>query len=184
MAPYMFLIVAVIVALWLGQPRSGRWGAAKWVVAFLGLVLLVPNLSSGSWHSRFDNPPLFTTSAYRSVIRPGSIVLPLPFAQWGESMLWQAETGFSFRMADGYVGALLPSGYAHDLGVLSSPQIQPKPSAFAAFLAARHVSTVIVGAHDPGTWPRVLAVLGLHPKAIDGTLVYSLPSSDAVPTPP
>lgn len=177
MAIYMFLIVGIIVALWLGQTRTGRLGAAKWLVAGAALVTLVPNLGSGLWSARFDNPSLFTTAAYRSVIRPGSIVLPLPFAMWGASMLWQAETGFSFRMADGYVGALLPSGYARDLGVLSSPQVQPQPAAFAAFLAKRHVSTVLVDAHDPGPWPQVLSALGLHPRLLAGVLVYTLPGS-------
>ncbi|MFZ0215848.1 MAG: hypothetical protein WAM30_07875, partial [Candidatus Dormiibacterota bacterium] len=181
MAPYMFLIVALIVSIWLGQPRHGRLGVAKWVVAAAGLVMLVPNLSFGLWHTKLENPPLFTTSAYRSVIRPGSIVLALPFAIAGQSMLWQAEAGFSFRMADGYVGALSPSGYAHDLGALSSPQIQPEPPAFAAFLAKRHVSTVLVDAHQPGTWPHVLGALGLHARPMGGVLVYTLPRAAATP---
>lgn len=177
MSIYMFLIVAVIVALWLGQPRTGRLGAAKWIVAGAALVTLVPNLGSGLWHAQADNPPLFTTSAYRSVIRPGSIVLPLPFAIDGSSMLWQAETGFRFRMPDGYVGALAPSVYARELGQLASPQVPPQQSALAAFLTARHVNTVLVDVHDAGSWPQVLATLGLHPRLLDGVFVYALPGS-------
>ncbi|MDQ6775135.1 MAG: hypothetical protein M3071_02705, partial [Actinomycetota bacterium] len=183
MGIYMFLIVAIIVALWLGQARPGRVGAAKWVIAAAALVALVPNLGSGLWHTRIENPPLFTTSAYRSVVRPGSIVLPLPFAMWGSSMLWQAETGFSFRMADGYVGALLPSGYARDLGVLSSPQIQPQPPALAAFLAKRRVNVVLVDAHNSGPWPKALSALGLHPRLMGGVLVYTMPGSGATGAP-
>ncbi len=125
MAVFMFLIVGVIVSLWLGQARGGRLAVAKWVVAAAALVTLVPNLGSGLWYTPVDNPPLFTTAAYRSVVRPGSIVLPLPFAMWGSSMLWQAETGFAFRMADGYVGALLPPGYARDLGVPRARRSSP-----------------------------------------------------------
>lgn len=184
MAIYMFLIVAVIVAIWLGQPRRGSAGAAKWVVAAAAVVTLVPNLGAGLWHARIENPRLFTTSAYRSVVRPGSITLPLPFAMWGASMLWQAETGFGFRMADGYVGALLPPGYARDLGVLSSPQIPPQPQPFATFLAKRRVSTVLVDAANPGTWPQVLAALGLRPRLVDGVLAYALPGPRSAGAPP
>ena len=177
MAIYMFLIVAVIVAIWLGQPRRGRLGAAKWVGAAAALAMLVPNLGSGLWHTPTENPPLFTTSAYRTVIRPGSIVLPLPFAMYGSSMLWQAEAGFSFRMADGYVGAVAPSGWARDLGSLSNPQVPPQPSALAAVLAERHVSTVLLDAHDAGAWPQVLGALGLHARLVGGVFVYPLPAS-------
>jgi hypothetical protein len=158
-------------------------GVAKWVLAAAAVVTLVPNVGSALWHTRVDNPSLFTTSAYRSVVRPGSIVLALPFAQWGSSMLWQAETGFGFRMADGYVGALLPSGYARDLGVLSSPQVQPQPSALAAFLAKRRVNTVLVDAAKPGPWPQTLSALGLDPRLVDGVLVYALPGSGAPAAP-
>ena len=177
MAIYMFLIVAVITAMWLGQGRPGRVGAAKWVVAGAAVLTLVPNLGFGLWNTRIHNPPLFTTSDYRAVVHPGSIVLALPFATRSPSMLWQAETDFRFRMADGYVGALLPSLYAHDLGVLSSPQVPPRPTALAAFLAKRHVSTVLVDAGRPEAWPQALAVLGLRPRLVDGVLVYTLPGS-------
>jgi hypothetical protein len=173
---YMFLLVAVIVALWLSEPRHGRVGSAKWVVAALGVATLVPNVSSGLWHSRPDNPSLFTSSAYRSVLRSGETVLPLPFAMWGTSMLWQAETGFSFRMADGYLGALLPPSYARDLGTLSSPQIQPDPAVLEDFLADRGVSTVLVDAKDPQRWPQALAAIGLHPRLVGGVFVYPVPA--------
>lgn len=179
MAVFMYLIVALLVARWLGQPRGGRLGSAKWVIAVLGLATLVPNLGSGLWHAPVDNPSLFTTTQYRSVVRPGSIVLPLPFAMWGSSMLWQADTGFSFRMADGYLGALLPAGYAKDLGVppVSGPFTPPSPATFARFLAARHVSTVLVDAAHHSYWPQTLAAIGLHPRQVGGVLVYRVAES-------
>jgi hypothetical protein len=113
------------------------------------------------------------------VVRPGSIVLPLPFAQWGSSMLWQAETGFSFRMADGYLGALLPAAYGKDLGVppVSAPVTQPSPARFARFLAARHVNTVLLDAANQSYWPQTLAAIGLRPREVGGVLVYRVPQS-------
>jgi hypothetical protein len=178
---YMFLIVALIVAIWLSQTRAGRLGVAKWVVAAAALVTLVPNLGSDLWHSHLENPALFRTSAYRSVIRPGSIVLALPFPTSGYSMLWHAETKFDFRMAGGYVGAFQPPGYARDLGVLANPQIPPRARPLAAFLAKRHVSMVLVDANVPWGWPQALAALGLHPRLVGGVYVYALPGSVTAP---
>jgi hypothetical protein len=177
MAVYMFLIVAVIVAMWLGQARSGRLGAAKWVVAAVAVATLVPNLSSSLWHTRLDNPSFFTDSTYRSVLGSGETVLPVPFAIWGESMLWQAETGFRFRMADGYLGALVPSWYARDLGVPPLSAIKPDPAALRDFLADRRVSTVVVDAADPLLWPQALAAIGFRPRLVGGVFVYHVPDA-------
>jgi hypothetical protein len=178
MAVYMFLIVALIMAMWLGQPREGRLGGAKWVIGALAIATLVPNISSGLWHARPMNPALFTSDRYRSVLRPGETVLALPFATWGSSMLWQAETGFRFQMADGYVGALLPSGYARDLGdpPVSNPQVAPAPPALQDFLADRRVNTVLVDASNPQEWPQLLAAIGLHCRSVGGVLVYPVPA--------
>jgi hypothetical protein len=127
------------------------------------------------WHWRVDNPPLYTSSAYRSVLRRNEIVLPLPFAMWDASMLWQAETGFYYRMADGYVGALLPAQFASELGTLSAPTVQPQPAAFLAFLHARQVQEVLVDVATAGFWPAVLNAAGLHARTLDGVLVYRVP---------
>ncbi len=39
---YMFLILAVIFALWLAQPRTGVWRLAKWALAAASIACLVP----------------------------------------------------------------------------------------------------------------------------------------------
>ena len=174
---YMFLIVAVVVSMWLGQSRPGRWGAAKWIVAALGLATLLPNMASGLWYTVPPNHRFFTTNLYRSVLRPNEIALVLPFATQSDSMLWQAETGFRFRMADGYLGALLPGAYAAELGSppMSTYGVKPDPAVLRHFLAARGVSTVLLEAEDPQQWPPALAALGLHPRLVGGMLVYSVP---------
>lgn len=179
MAVYMFLIVALVVAMWLGQPRQGRLGKAKWVVAAIGVATLVPNIGSGLWHSQTPNPAFFTSSEYRSVLRPDETVLALPFATWDYSMLWQAETGFRFDMADGYVGALAPPSYTRDLGMppLSTPQIHPDAAALQDYLADRRVNTVLVDAANPQQWPQTLAAIGLHSRLVGGVLVYPVPAA-------
>ena len=115
LAVYMFLIVAVILAMWLAQPRAGRWGLAKWAVAAASIAFLVPNVSGGLWRGQEFNPAFFTTHQYRSVLTRGETVLILPFGQLGNSMLWQADTDMWFRLAGGYINPVYPADYEQTL---------------------------------------------------------------------
>jgi hypothetical protein len=146
----------------------------KWAVALLALLTLVPNLGLGVWRGVTQTPPFFRTGLYKSVIPRNSIVLPLQFAQWDSSMLWQADTGFEFRIADGYVGALVPPGFAGDLGSppLSQWPPDPQPAALRHFLIARRVGTVLVDASRPAPWPAALRAIGLHGTLMGGEWVY------------
>jgi hypothetical protein len=140
-------------------------------------VALLPNVGSGLWHGRPHNPALFTTSAYRSVIKRGETVLALPFGNTGYSMLWQAETGMWFRLAGGYLGKLFPADYAREpiTAALLDGRIAPKAEDLRAFLVRRHVGAVVVDSAKPQHWPAVLAGLGLRPEAIGGVLLYRVP---------
>lgn len=176
---YMYLIVALAVALWVAEMSAGqsrRGAAARWVAALVGLILLVPNVGSGRWHSVPSNPPLFASDRYAAVVPPGSTVLALPFATHGSSMLWQAEYRFRFRMADAYVGALAPADYARDLGTppLTDPRVRPTPAALRRFLADRHVEMVLIDAAEASYWPQLMASTGVQPRKIGGVLVYRL----------
>lgn len=172
---YMFLIVAVIAAMWLAQPRSGRWGVAKWALAAASIAFLVPNTRSGIWHSHQPNPRFFTTLEYRSVLHRGETVLVLPFGPFDMSMLWQAETGEWFRMAGGYVSGVPLGTYLHDplLPALYG-QVRPNPALLRSFLVRRHIQAVIVDPTNPGQWPGALTSLGLKPMALGGVLVYRI----------
>jgi hypothetical protein len=175
---YMFLIVAVIVSMWLAEAPAG-WGArARWGVAALGVAALLPNLGNVGWHSRPENPSLFTGDGYRRVFRPGEIVLALPFAQNGPSMLWQAESGFHFRLPEGYVGALLPSDYVGDLppaAVGSDPALTPDPAVIRSFISRRGVGAVVVGDREAAQWAPALAAAGLHGQQTGGAVTYEVP---------
>jgi hypothetical protein len=170
---YMYLIVAVIVALWLAQPRSHRLQVTKWAVAALVLITLLPNLNAGLWKAQPTNPSLFADSGYRTVLRPGEIVLELPLTTSADNMLWQAEAGFNFRMADGYLGALTPASFARDLTpAVATVRNQPDPAALQDFLVDRRVTAVLVDARNPEHWPAALASIGLRPRHVGGEYVY------------
>ena len=154
---YMFLIAAVILAMWLAQPRAGGWGVAKWAVAAVSIAFLVPNVGGGIWRGKEVNPSFFTTHEYRRVLTRGESVLILPFGQLDNSMLWQADTDFWFRLAGGYINPviparlrtrpavprLVPQGQAGPAGAA----LLPRPSAYRrGDRRSRHASAVARGA--------------------------------------
>jgi hypothetical protein len=170
---YMYLIIAVIVALWLAQPRSHRVWLTKWAVAALLLITLLPSLNTGLWKAQPTNPSLFADGGYRTVLRPGEIILELPLTTSADNMLWQAEAGFNFRMADGYLGALTPASFARDLTpAVATVRNQPDPTALQDFIVDRGVSAVLVDARNPEHWPAALASIGLRPRHVGGEYVY------------
>jgi hypothetical protein len=173
LAVYMFLIVAVIAAMWLAQPRSGAWAVGKWAIAALSIAFLVPNLGTGLWRSQLSNPSFFTTHHYRSVLERGETVLMLPFGQLGNSMLWQAETGMWFRLAGGYLNPQYPADYEKDpLFPALFRNARPDPRTLRSFLARRHVGAVIVDPEMPQRWPEALAALGLKRMSVGGVWFY------------
>jgi hypothetical protein len=173
LALYMFLIVAIIAALWLAQMRPRNWAIAKWALAAASIAFLVPNIGSGQWRWNLPNPAFFTTHEYRTYIRRGETVLVLPWGYNGMSMLWQAETGMWFRMTGGYLTPQPPPDYVADplLPVLIGED-KPVAVGIENFIARRHVGAVIVDPAYPGQWGQALAALGLKPVAVGGILFY------------
>jgi hypothetical protein len=173
LALFMFLIVGTIAAMWLAQPRPGAWGYAKWAVAAVSIVFLLPNTGRDLWRYTPPNPPFFTTHEYRSVLKRGDTVLVLPYGPAGFSMLWQAETGVWFRMAGGYLNPVPPPDYANDalLPALVSGA-KPNPLVLREFLFGRGVSAVIAGPGTPPEWTKALEALGLKPMSLGGVLVF------------
>jgi hypothetical protein len=175
---YMFLIVGLMLALWLARGGSPWVRGVKWTVATVALVLLVPNVGSGLWQNHENTVPFFATSAYRHYIQPGETVLALPWGPNGTSMLWQAEADMNFRLADGYLGALLPGDYRNEpiLPAFSDVHLVPSAGALRGFLDRHHVRAVVVDARNPELWPQTLAQLGLRPISAGDVLFYGVPS--------
>lgn len=175
---YGTLAIAITVALWLAQGTT--WRGAKWTLAAVAAVLLVPNLSADYWGGRPTNPPFFTSDTYKRHLKTDEIVLVLPYARHGNSMLWQAETGMYFRMVEGYISPEFPPAYRDDpfLGELLSGEVGGGSVAeLRDFAIRRQVTTVVVETGNPGPWPLLLAALKLKPTRAGGVLLYHVPDS-------
>ena len=99
---YAFLIVAIMVAMWFAS-----WTARplwKFAAAAIIVASIAPNPHASFWVSSLDIPAFFTDRAYATELDPREIILPLPWAQKGNSMYWQSVSDMYFRMAGGWTG--------------------------------------------------------------------------------
>lgn len=176
---YATLAIAIGVADWLADTRGRRgWrGTAwRWGTVAVGALLLLPNLSTGWWSAAPHNPPFFTTAAYRRYLAPGESVLVLPYGQVDNSMLWQAETGFYFKMPEGYLADYTPPRFAALAATTQFESNQPVDlAALSTFVRTLHVRHIVIAA--PGPYQAELQTLGLHAQSVGGVLVYSVPAS-------
>jgi hypothetical protein len=178
---YVFLIAAIVVAQWLSEPARRAW--ARWLVAGVAVLFLIPNQALPYWRGKPTDPAFFTTRTYRDFLARDETTLVIPYGWNGNSMLWQAETGMYFRMAGGYLSSEVPDGYWRDplVQVLLEPPggkpIHPARyrRALRDFLVRRRVGAVILAGGGSEAWAPVLESLGLRPQRAGGVVVYDVP---------
>ena len=98
----------------------------------------------------------------------------LPYGANGHSMLWQAESGFAFRMAGGYIRPEIPPPFAQFRAVHAFASNDPTATAddLRAFASEKHVTAVVVERGDAGFWP-FLEPFG-PPLGVDDVLIYRI----------
>ena len=57
-----------------------------------------------------ERVPFFADGLYRSCLGADENIAVFPYGHAGDSMLWQAESGFGFRLAGGYLYPLVSTG--------------------------------------------------------------------------
>jgi hypothetical protein len=149
MLPFRFAILealagAVIVALWTAR-TSGRVYARPFVLPLLAVVALIPAFWSASAFAplQLDHSQFFTAGLYRHCLQPSDTVAIFPYST--NSLIWQSETGFDFKLAQG--GLQLPGNRFADDPVLSnlespSPD-KPTMDRLLAFAGAHRVDRVV-----------------------------------------
>jgi hypothetical protein len=97
------LAAAVAVAVWIATTK-GRVFSHPYVLPACAVVSLFPAVTAVNWTGRPTRSAFFTQRLYERCIPKGETVAIFPFGRWGDSMLWQAESGFRFTMAEGNMG--------------------------------------------------------------------------------
>jgi hypothetical protein len=187
---YLFLMLAVLVARWMAEPR--RSARTRAIAGALLLASLLPNPSVRIWAEPgtvAPPPTFFTNGTYRHYLEPGEIVATLPYA-WGEadtSMMWQALSGMYFRLAGGYP-ALSPLSFLRWPIVRSANQLATIPDPadqWKAFAANHDVTAVLKGDIPiPSDFPSIdpiVAALGKPIATGGGVTLYRVAPATLTP---
>jgi hypothetical protein len=135
------LLAAVIVALWTARAR----GALAIALPALAMLALMPAFWRSDYNTTPERWPFFTQNLYKICFPRNENVIVFPYGFWGNSMLWQAESGFWFRMAGGYLQPKPPDYYLRDPIVRELTYTFDTPTAaeILAFAREKHVSRVL-----------------------------------------
>jgi hypothetical protein len=174
-AVYVWLAIALAVACWLARPSRPL---LRWVTLALVGATLVPNFTGVRWGTRVDSPALMTNPALERYVPVGVTVLALPFGIAGNSMFWQMEADFRFRLAGGYVSVSLPTAYRirrrFILGLEDGTVAAHAGSALCDFVEVTRSRAILLRDGTPGSWPRLLDPLHIRPHHLGGFLIYDL----------
>jgi hypothetical protein len=180
---YAFLALAIIAALWLADgetPPGVRVTAALLVVASM-----LPNLSASFWTSPIDAPSFFSNALYAKYLQPDETVVVLPYSYIGDSMLWQLESGWYFRMAGGNVGPP-PLEFRqwpivrvfYRVGTVELPAAGDQ---LKAFLATHRATAILVDDREAEVWRPLMATLGSTPIEAGGMTIYRASPAELAP---
>jgi hypothetical protein len=181
-----YLVLAIVVALWLAAPAGNRLLlAGRWVLGLAAVVTLLayepPPAAMGSIPAGIasaavppaDAMPAFISSGrYRDYLRPGEIVVVVS-DRGNAGMLFQADTGFYFRIAGGFINAALT-----DATALPAPVEQlmhPSPAAeqqFRSYVHQAGIGAILVEQAWSAPWMNVFSRMGLHGISVGGVIVY------------
>jgi hypothetical protein len=172
---YMWLAAALAVAAWLSRPSRVY---LRWAAFVLVVISLTPALSSVPWGTRIDTPLLMRPPALARYVPKGATVLALPFGIWGDSMFWQVQADFRFRLAGGYVSVSPPAAYRqyiYLLRALGGGPIEGHPNQrICGFLRMTGSRVILLREGAPGLWARLLRPLRVQPQRVGGFWVYEL----------
>jgi len=156
---YMSLAAAVAAAIWTGSVRGRLWRRPV-VLPLLAVVSLVPAVWQVNFAGRPERWSFFTQHLYKVCVPRGETLAIFPFGRWGDSMLWQAESGFWFRMAEGSMGRdNYPPNFVYDpiVSMLQfqfiDPNVRPTMKQLRSYATSHHVdrfASVVVHAYPDG----------------------------------
>ncbi len=157
---YGFLILGVMTATVLASAETPR--AAKYLLAIAIAVFMMPNLDYRFWTQPIDLPSFFAENKYRDFLQKDETVVILPYENRGNSMLWQANADFYFRMAGGYTGPAIIDEFQKWPIVNAlywGSEIADSTAQLGSFLVAHDVRHVIVEEKRVAEYLPVLAML-------------------------
>ena len=164
---FVFFVVAIAVALWMSSTRG--WLAV--VLPVLAVISLVPNPTASAFRTSAHVPRFFRGGDLQRCVGADEAVLIFPQAKHGNSMLWQAVSGYRFRLADGYVTPDPPTDFYTSPAAARIANRELSWRDLVLFARDKHVTTLLVDAKQSGPFRTLLQPLA-PPKVAGGMLLY------------
>jgi hypothetical protein len=172
---YVALVAAVAVALWAAAPHPATWIRVALTAGAVAAILPHPGIAE--WRTQPTRPAFFTSDLYRACLRPNEQVLVLPYPSWGDSTLWQAETGFRFRLTTGSLSPEIPEGVP-DLPLVRSLVSRDLPAgggdSIVAFARRQGATAILVDGARAEPWRTALERAGRKPRLVGGVFLDRL----------
>src|SRR5262249_53156794 len=141
----------------------------------LVVVTLLPRVWLDAWHAHPDRPLFFTAGLYERCLRPGEIVLPLPYPSWNSMDLWQAESGFHFTLAEASLTPTIPRSIP-DWETVHQLQDNNVPAGGAADVRQlardQGADVILVDERRDEPWRDLLTAAGLKERLVGGVYLY------------
>jgi hypothetical protein len=195
------LVLALALARWLAAPVAGRLSRiARWGLGLLAVAVLVADLPTS--HSAVNPappgsvataaarpanqlPPFITSGLYRQYLRPGESVVVVT-DRGNAGLLFQAATGFYFRIEGGFINdSLTPRQDAlpGPVGNLSQYN-HARIAEFEDYLRSSGTGAILVEQAWAEPWMSIFGRLGLHGTSAGGVTVYPVgPHAALLPWP-
>jgi hypothetical protein len=164
---FVMLVSAIAVALWIRSSRT----PLRIVLPALAVLSFIPNPASAAFRTAAYVPQFFRGDEVRRCVAPNETVLIFPQAKHGNGMLWQAVSGYRFRLADGYVTPDPPVSYYTSPAIARIANRVVTWRDLVPFARAEHVTTFLVDGRNAEPWRTILRPLA-PPRSIGGVLVY------------
>jgi hypothetical protein len=184
-----YLVLAIALALWLAAPVASRLlRAARWGLGLLAIAAIFANLPT--FYSvvvptppRYDPamqpvnalPAFITDGLYRQYLKPREIVVVVSH-RGNAGMLFQANAGFYFRIAGGFVNASMSrvDAMPEPVAMLTHPT-KARGKAFDDYVHAAGVGAIIVEQAWAEPWTKVFDHLHLPKTTVGGVIIYRIP---------
>ncbi|MHB1646931.1 MAG: hypothetical protein ACYCSW_10585 [bacterium] len=184
---YISLVLAIITALFLSESRRNIF--VKYSIAFLGIIILIPNISALGifWgaQSKIDIPKFFTQKIYlKQYIKKDSNVLIIPYGYMNNnySSLWQAKANMYFNTVDNSLGYIpiplniwpwLHSNIVHSLNS-DTPDYRDR-ECMKGFLESNNIRKVILSNDEYKKWGNIFNKILEKPLFVGGIVLYKVP---------
>jgi hypothetical protein len=175
------------LALWLAAPAASRLAqAARWALGVLALTAILADLpmfnpavvpppdrqvpAAAAMRPAGALPAFITDMLYRQYLKPGEIVVVV--SQRGNAgMLFQAYSGFYFRIAGGYINMSLSQQDPQPVAALTRPTRETVRQ-FQDYVREAGVGAILVEQAWAQPWMSVFSRMGMHGTSVGGATVY------------